>query len=95
MLRDRNCDKNFERTLLAEISRAKIAARKMHNNRMTGYEDPRAERDFHRAIIEIVSIAYTISTLLPESSCVDNTQEHYQPTYDYEEKNLQDSCRSA
>ena len=39
MLRDRNCDKNFERTLLAEISRAKIAARKMHNNRMTGYED--------------------------------------------------------
>ena len=27
MLRDRNCDKNFERTLLAEISRAKIAAR--------------------------------------------------------------------
>ena len=52
MLRDRNCDKNFERTLLAEISRAKIAARKMHNNRMTGYEDPRAERDFHRAILE-------------------------------------------
>lgn len=49
---------DFERTLLAEISRAKIAARKMHNNRMTGYEDPRAERDFHRAIIEIVSIAY-------------------------------------
>lgn len=58
MLRDRNCDKNFERTLLAEINRAKIAARKMHNKRMTGYEDPRAERDFHRAIIEIVSIAY-------------------------------------
>lgn len=58
MLRDRKCDKNFERTLLAEISRAKIAARKMHNNRMTGYEDPRAERDFHRAIIGIVSIAY-------------------------------------
>lgn len=55
-----NCEsyEDFERTLLAEISRAKIAARKMHNNRMTGYEDPRAERDFHRAIIEIVSIAY-------------------------------------
>lgn len=35
MLRDGNCDKNFERTLLAEISRAKIAARKMHNNRKT------------------------------------------------------------
>lgn len=32
MLRDRNCDKNFERSLLAEINKAKIAARKMHNN---------------------------------------------------------------
>lgn len=58
MLRNRNCDKNFERSLLAEINKAKIAARKMHNNRMTGYEDPRAEREFHNAILEIVGIAY-------------------------------------
>ena len=35
MLRDRNCDKNFERSLLAEINKAKIAARKMHNNRVS------------------------------------------------------------
>lgn len=58
MLRDRNCDKNFERSLLTEINKAKIAARKMHNNRMTGYEDPRAERESHNAILEIVGIAY-------------------------------------
>lgn len=58
MLRDRNCDKNFERSLLTEINKAKIAARKMHNNRMIGYEDPRAEREFHNTILEIVGIAY-------------------------------------
>ena len=32
MLRDRNCDRNFERSLLAEIKRIKIAARKMHKH---------------------------------------------------------------
>lgn len=58
MLRDRNCDKNFERSLLAEINKAKIAARKMHNNRMTNYVDPRAEDDFNKAILEIVGMAY-------------------------------------
>lgn len=58
MLRYRNCDKNFERSLLAEINKAKIAARKMHNNRMTNYVDPRAEDDFNKAILEIVGMAY-------------------------------------
>ena len=58
MLRDRNCGKNFERSLLAEINKAKIAARKMHNNRMTNYVDPRAEDDFNKAILEIVGMAY-------------------------------------
>lgn len=58
MLRDKNCDKNFERSLFSEINRMKIAARKMHNNRKTNYEDPRAERQFHDAILEIVAIAY-------------------------------------
>lgn len=58
MLRDRNCDKNFERSLMYQINKAKIAARKMHNNRKTNYDDPRAERQFHDAILEIVSIAY-------------------------------------
>lgn len=55
MLRDKNCDKNFERSLLSEINRMKIAARKMHNNRKTNYDDPRAERQFHDSILEIVA----------------------------------------
>lgn len=58
MLRDRNCDKNFERSLMYHINRAKIAARKMHNARMNDYDDPKAENCFHDAIIEIVAIAY-------------------------------------
>lgn len=41
MLRDRDCNKRFERDLLHYINLAKIAARKMHNNRMTNYDDPR------------------------------------------------------
>ena len=58
MLRDRNCDKNFERSLMYQINKAKIAARKMHNARMTDYNVPKSENDFHDAIVEIVAIAY-------------------------------------
>lgn len=58
MLRDRNCDRNFERSLLAEIKRIKIAARKMHNNRRTNYVDHKAETLFDSAVVELVSIAY-------------------------------------
>lgn len=39
MLRDRDCNKRFERNLLHYVNLAKIAARKMHNNRMTNYVD--------------------------------------------------------
>lgn len=52
MLRDRNCDRNFERSLLAEINRIKIAARKMN------YVDHKAEALFDSAVVELVSIAY-------------------------------------
>ena len=58
MLRDRNCDRYFERSLLAEINRIKIAARKMHNNRKTNYVDHKAESLFDSAVVELVSIAY-------------------------------------
>lgn len=58
MLRDRDCNKRFERDLLHYINLAKIAARKMHNNRMTNYDDPRAEDAFNKAMIEIAAIAY-------------------------------------
>lgn len=54
MLRDRN----FERSLLAEINRIKIAARKMHNNRKMNYVDHKAEALFDSAVVELVSIAY-------------------------------------
>lgn len=58
MLRDRNCDRNFERSLMYQINKAKIAARKMHNARMTEYNDPKSENDFHDAMVEIIAIAY-------------------------------------
>lgn len=58
MLRDKNCDRDFERSLMYEINRVKIAARKMHNNRKYGYEDPRTERLLHDSILELVAIAY-------------------------------------
>lgn len=58
MLRDRDCNKRFERELLHYVNLAKIAARKMHNARMTDYNDPKSENDFHDAIVEIVAIAY-------------------------------------
>lgn len=41
-----------------QINKAKIAARKMHNARMTDYNDPKSENDFHDAIVEIIAIAY-------------------------------------
>lgn len=58
MLRNRDCNKRFERNLLHYVNLAKIAAHKMHNNRKTNYDDPRAERQFHDSILEIVAIAY-------------------------------------
>lgn len=58
MLRDRDCNKRFERNLLHYVNLAKIAARKMHNNRMTNYVNSRAEDDFNKAILEIVGMAY-------------------------------------
>lgn len=58
MLRDKICDKNFEHSLMYEINRVKIAARKMHNDHKTGFEDPRAEILLHDAILELVAIAY-------------------------------------
>ena len=58
MLRDRNCDKNFERSLMYQINKAKIAARKMHSSRITDYNDPKSGNDFHDAMVEIIAIAY-------------------------------------
>lgn len=69
MLRDRNCDKNFERSLMYQINKAKIAARKMHNARMTDYNDPKSENDFHDAMVEIVAIAFTIEPKQPVTFC--------------------------
>lgn len=53
MLRDRNCDKNFERSLMYQINKAKIAARKMHNARMTDYNDPKSENDFQTLLLRL------------------------------------------
>ncbi len=58
MLRDKNCDRNFERSLMYEINRVKIASRKMHSARMNGLVDPRAENLLHSAVLELVAIAY-------------------------------------
>lgn len=58
MLRDKNATREFEASLSYEVKRLKIAARKLHNCRMTGYIDPRAECLLREALKGIISITH-------------------------------------
>lgn len=58
MLRDRNCERNFERSLMYEISRLKIAVRKLHNDMVTGFTNPRADKSFTDAMRALIALAY-------------------------------------
>lgn len=58
MLRDKRCGQEFEASLSYEVKRLKIAARKLHNCRMTDYIDPRAECLLREALKGIISITH-------------------------------------
>ena len=58
MLRDKNANREFEASLSYEVKRIKIAARKLHNCRMTDYVDPRAECLLREVLKGIISITH-------------------------------------
>lgn len=43
-MQDRKSQKNFERALMHEIEKIKIAARQWHNNNNRGYRDYRSKK---------------------------------------------------
>lgn len=52
-MQDRKSQKNFERALLHEMEKIKIAARQWHNNNTKGYRDFRSKEAISKSFAEI------------------------------------------
>lgn len=52
-MQDRKSQKNFERALLHEMEKIKIAARQWHNNNTKGYRDYRSKEVISKSFSEI------------------------------------------
>lgn len=52
-MQDRKSQKNFERALLHEMEKIKIAARQWHNNNTHGYRDYRSKEAISKSFSEI------------------------------------------
>lgn len=52
-MQDRKSQKNFERALLHEMEKIKIAARQWHNNNTRGYRDFRSKEAISKSFSEI------------------------------------------
>lgn len=52
-MQDRKSQKNFERALLHEMEKIKIAARQWHNNNTRGYRDYRSKEAISKSFSEI------------------------------------------
>lgn len=52
-MQDRKSQKNFERALLHEMEKIKIAARQWHNNNNRGYRDYRSKEAISASFSEI------------------------------------------
>lgn len=52
-MQDRKSQKNFERALLHEMEKIKIAARQWHNNNTKGYRDYRSKEAISKSFSEI------------------------------------------
>lgn len=52
-MQDRKSQKNFERALMHEIEKIKIAARQWHNNNNRGYRDHRSKKTISKSFSEI------------------------------------------
>lgn len=50
---DKKSQKNFERALMHEMEKIKIAARKWHNNNTRGYRDFRSKNVISKSFSEI------------------------------------------
>lgn len=50
---DRKSQKNFERALMHEMEKIKIAARQWHNNNTRGYRDYRSKEAISKSFSEI------------------------------------------
>ena len=53
IMQDRKSQKNFERALLHEMEKIKIAARQWHNNNTKGYRDFRSKEAISKSFAEI------------------------------------------
>ena len=52
-MQDRKSQKNFERALMHEIEKIKIAARQLHSNNTKGYRDFRSKESISKSFSEI------------------------------------------
>ena len=52
-MQDRKSQKNFERALLHEMEKIKIAARQWHSNNTKGYRDSRSKEAISKSFSEI------------------------------------------
>lgn len=57
-MQDRKSQKNFERALLHEMEKIKIAARQWHNNNTRGYRDYRSKEAISKSFSEIAVLVH-------------------------------------
>ena len=59
-MQDRKSQKNFERALLHEMEKIKIAARQWHNNNTRGYRDYRSKEVYLQEFLRDSSIVHKL-----------------------------------
>lgn len=78
-MQDRKSQKNFERALMHEMEKIKIAARQWHNNNTKGYRDFRSKNAISKSFSEI-------AVLCMSRNVRGNCHAYYSPKIiDYEE----------
>lgn len=58
---DRKSQKNFERALMHEMEKIKIAARQWHNNNTKGYRDFRSKKTISKSFSEIAVAVHELN----------------------------------
>lgn len=59
-MQDRKSQKNFERALMHEMEKIKIAARQWHNNNTRGYRDYRSKEVISKSFSEIAVFVHKL-----------------------------------
>lgn len=60
---DKKSQKNFERALMHEMEKIKIAARQWHNNNTKGYRDFRSKKAISKSFSENMCVAFVTHTI--------------------------------